>query len=110
MPATWPCRSAGFPTVRCHSRLAARSQAEGANSQMLKSEIKPGAGIPFQHIRGNKWKPEWIEPNLGCGVSFIHLLREGCWLIERMLPSGSLNHSTCHRWASSKSRAHDLEK
>jgi hypothetical protein len=48
---------------------------------MLKSEIKPGAhhafrekrtpGVPFQrlkileHIRGNKWKAEWIEPNAG---------------------------------------------
>lgn len=48
---------------------------------MLKSEIKPGvdyafretraAGAPFQririiqHIRGNKWRAEWIEPNPG---------------------------------------------
>jgi hypothetical protein len=48
---------------------------------MLKAEIKPGLqyavrekrepGTPFQrvrileHIRGNKWKAEWIEPNPG---------------------------------------------
>jgi hypothetical protein len=48
---------------------------------MLKSDIKAGAhyafrekrkpGIPFErlkileHIRGNKWKAEWIEPNTG---------------------------------------------
>src|SRR5258708_9372294 len=48
---------------------------------MLKSEIKPGSvyafrekpkpALPFQqvrvvgHVRGNKWKAEWIEPNPG---------------------------------------------
>lgn len=48
---------------------------------MLKSEIKPGVeyalrekrvpGSPFQrvriigHLRGNKWKAEWIDPNPG---------------------------------------------
>jgi hypothetical protein len=48
---------------------------------MLKQEIKPGVeyalrekrvpGEPLQrvriteHIRGNKWKAEWVEPNPG---------------------------------------------
>jgi hypothetical protein len=48
---------------------------------MLKSEIKPGTdyavrekrvrGFPFQrvriveHVRGNKWKAKWIDPNAG---------------------------------------------
>jgi hypothetical protein len=48
---------------------------------MLKAEIKPGGeyavrekrtpGVPFQrvrileHVRGNKWKAQWIDPNPG---------------------------------------------
>jgi len=56
---------------------------------MLKSEIKPRAeyalrekripGAPFQririieHIRGNKWKAEWIDPNPG----LVHYVESG---------------------------------
>src|SRR4029453_1296223 len=56
---------------------------------MLKSEIKPGveyamrekrgASVPLQrvriiqHIRGNKWKAEWIEPNPG----LVHYVESG---------------------------------
>lgn len=56
---------------------------------MLKSEIKPRAeyalrekrlpGTPFQrvriieHIRGNKWKAEWIDPNPG----LVHYVESG---------------------------------
>ena len=56
---------------------------------MSKSEIKPGLeyamrekrlpGTPFQrikiveHIRGNRWKAEWIEPNPG----LIHYVESG---------------------------------
>jgi hypothetical protein len=56
---------------------------------MLKSEIKPNshyafrekrkAGAPFErvkvleHIRGNKWKAEWIEPNPG----LVHYVESG---------------------------------
>jgi hypothetical protein len=56
---------------------------------MLKSEIKPRVeyamrekrlpGVPFQrvrvieHVRGNKWKAEWIDPNPG----LIHYVESG---------------------------------
>jgi hypothetical protein len=56
---------------------------------MLKSEITPGSlyafrekrvpAVPFQkvrvleHVRGNKWKVEWIEPNPG----LIHYVESG---------------------------------
>jgi hypothetical protein len=56
---------------------------------MWKSEIKPGVqyairekrirGTPFQrvriisHIRGNKWKAEWIDPNPG----LVHFVESG---------------------------------
>ncbi len=56
---------------------------------MLKSEIKPRTeyalrekrlpGVPFQririieHIRGNKWKAEWIDPNPG----LVHYVESG---------------------------------
>ncbi len=52
---------------------------------MWKVEIKPGAeyalrerrirGTPFQrvriieHIRGNNWKAEWVDPNPGLGTT-----------------------------------------
>ena len=56
---------------------------------MLKSEITPrteyamrekrATGIPFQHVRiiehvrGNKWQAEWIDPNSG----LIHYVESG---------------------------------
>lgn len=56
---------------------------------MLKAEITPGAhyafrerrapGTPFErvrvieHIRGNKWKAEWVEPNPG----LVHYVESG---------------------------------
>ena len=56
---------------------------------MWKSEIKPGveyalrekrgAGVPLQrvrivgHIRGNRWKAEWIDPNPG----LVHYVKSG---------------------------------
>ena len=59
---------------------------------MNKTEIKPGAeyafrekrqtGLPFQrvevfeHVRGYKWRAEWVEPNLGL-IDYI----ESCQLI-----------------------------
>ena len=57
---------------------------------MLKSEIKPRTeyamrekrtpGTPSQrvriieHVRGNKWKPEWIDPNPGL-IHYVEFLR-----------------------------------
>ncbi len=56
---------------------------------MLKSEIKPGAHYAFretrksstpfervkviEHIRGNKWKAEWVDPNAG----LVHYVESG---------------------------------
>jgi hypothetical protein len=56
---------------------------------MLKAEIKPGKeyafrekrihGSPLQrvriieHVRGNKWKVEWIDPNPG----LVHYVESG---------------------------------
>lgn len=60
---------------------------------MLKSQIKPGAeyamlekrlpGAPLQrirvleHIRGNKWRAEWVEPNPG----LVHFVESGQLLV-----------------------------
>src|SRR5882672_9400099 len=55
--------------------------SEGGKAAVLKADITPGleyafrekraTGVPFQrvqileHLRGNKWKAEWIDPNPG---------------------------------------------
>src|SRR5258708_12699567 len=61
---------------------------------MLKTEIKPGSvyafrekpkpALPFQqvrvieHVRGNKWKAEWIEPNPG----LVHYIESGQLIVS----------------------------
>jgi hypothetical protein len=89
---------------------------------MLKSEIKAGTeyalrekrlpGVAFQrvriieHIRGNKWKAEWIEPNPG----LIHYVESGQLIVPWKERLSFLKEEESEERLRSQNRLHGYEE